>query len=238
LLLFRKTNIEYKIQVMKTILSFCLFAITFSFHAQVSKAPVKVFVKGFDGKPYVNDKVLFVGQKSKQTLSGITNSLGQFVVQLPCGDIYDIRIQSIGEEIEYNTMEIPSVKPGEFFEDAELVIEYDPGSVFSFTNLQFETGKSDLKAISYSSLKNLVEIMKRKKNVKIQISGHTDSDGELNANQVLSQKRAESVRDYLITQGIDATRISAKGFGESKPVADNSTFQGKAQNRRTEISIL
>lgn len=221
---------------MKTLLSICFLFCSFGLMAQ--KAPVKVSVKGFDGKPYANDKVLFVGQKSKQSLSGITNAAGQFLIQLPAGDIYDIRIQSIGDEIEYNTMEIPSLKPGEFFQEAELLIEYDPGSTFSFNNLQFETAKSDLKTSSYPILKNLVEIMKRKKELKIQISGHTDSDGETEANQILSQKRAEAVRNYLISQGIDANRMTAKGFGENKPIADNSTPQGKAQNRRTEISIL
>lgn len=223
---------------MKTILSLFLFACTFSIQAQIAKAPVKVHVKGFNGKPYANDKVFFVGQKSKQTLSGITNLQGQFMIQLPSGDIYDIRIQSVGDEIEYNTIEIPSVKPGEFFQEAELVIEYDPGTTFSFTNLQFESAKADLKSTSYTHLKNLVEIMKRKKDLKIQIAGHTDSDGEASANQLLSQKRAESVKNYLISQGIDATRIVAKGFGESNPIADNATSNGKAQNRRTEISIL
>lgn len=223
---------------MKLIYSLCCAFLAFGLHAQAVKAPVKVIVKGFNGKPYSNDKVLFVGQKSKQTLSGITNQAGQFVIQLPSGDIYDIRIQSIGDEIEYNTLEIPAVKPGEFFDEAELVIEYDPGTTFLFTNLQFETAKADLKASSYSHLKNLVEILKRKKDLKIRIDGHTDSDGEESANQTLSQQRAESVRNYLISQGIDASRMVAKGFGESKPVADNATPQGKAKNRRTEISIL
>lgn len=223
---------------MKIIYSLCLTVFSFAIHAQVVKAPVKVQVKSFEGKPYPNDKVLFVGQKSKQTLSGVTNQSGQFVIQLPSGDVYDIRIQSIGDEIEYNTLEIPAVKPGEFFQEAELLIEYDPGTTFSFTNLQFETAKSDLKAISYSHLKNLVEIMKRKKDIQIQIAGHTDSDGEENANQLLSQKRAESVKNYLISQGIEANRIVAKGFGESHPIANNATPQGKAQNRRTEISVL
>lgn len=223
---------------MKLIYSWCFVFLSFGIQAQVVKAPVKVSVKGFNGLPYPNDKVLFVGQKSKQTLSGVTNQAGQFLIQLPSNEIYDIRIQSIGDEIEYNTMEIPAVKPGEFFEEAELVIEYDPGSTFSFTNLQFEPAKADLKAVSYTHLKNLVEIMKRKKDLKIRIDGHTDSDGEESANQILSQKRAESVKNYLISQGIDANRMVAKGFGESNPVADNSTPQGKAQNRRTEIRVL
>lgn len=238
LLLFSDYDIEYKNNVMKILYSICFVVISFALHAQVAKAPVKVIVKGFDGKPYVNDKVLFTGQKSKQTLSGVTDKSGQFVVQLPNGDIYDIRIQSIGDEIEYNTLEIPAVKPGEFFEEAELLIEYDPGTTFSFTNLQFEPAKADLKSASYVHLKNLVEVMKRKKDFKIQIAGHTDSDGEESANQLLSQKRAESVRNYLISQGIEANRIVAKGFGESHPVANNTSPQGKAQNRRTEISIL
>ncbi|WP_343748994.1 OmpA family protein [Fluviicola sp.] len=223
---------------MKTVLSFFLLLSAFTLTAQAGKAPVKVSVKGFDGKPYANDKILFVGQKSKQSLSGITNPAGQFVIQLPAGDVYDIRIQSIGDEIEYNSMEIPPLKPGEFFQEAELVIEYDPGSTFSFNNLQFETAKADLKPGSYPVLKNLVEIMKRKKDLKIQISGHTDSDGDAAANQLLSQKRAEAVRNYLISQGIDAGRMTAKGFGEDQPIADNATPQGKAKNRRTEISIL
>ena len=118
------------------------------------------------------------------------------------------------------------------------MIEYDPGTTFSFTNLQFEPAKADLKAVSHAHLKNLVEIMKRKKDLKIRIDGHTDSDGEEGANQILSQKRAESVKNYLISQGIDANRIAAKGYGESNPIADNATAQGKAKNRRTEISIL
>lgn len=224
---------------MKTILTFILCAFTLSLQAQTGgKAPVKVSVKGFNGKPYINDKVLFVGQKSNQTFSGITDQKGQFLVQLPGGDVYDIRIQSIGDEIEYNTLEIPAVKAGEFFEEAELVIEYDPGTVFSFTNLQFETAKSDLKSASYVHLKNLVDVMKRKKDLRIRIDGHTDSDGEESANQLLSQKRAESVKNYLVSQGIDASRILAKGWGESKPVAENATPQGKAQNRRTEITVL
>ena len=223
---------------MKLIYSICLSLLSIATYAQVSKAPVKVLVKGFDGKPYANDKVFFVGQKSKQVLSGVTNPAGRFVVQLPAGDVYDIKIQSIGDEIEYNTLEIPAVKPGEFFQEAELVIEYDPGTTFSFTNLQFETAKADLKPASYVHLKNLVEIMKRKPDFKVQIAGHTDSDGEESANQLLSQKRAESVKNYLISQGIAANRIVARGFGESNPIADNASAQGKAQNRRTEISIL
>lgn len=223
---------------MKILYSFCFALLSFTIQAQVAKAPVKVLVKGFDGKPYSNDKVSFVGQKSKQIISGVTNPNGQFVIQLPSGEVYNIRIQSIGDEIEYNTIEIPSAKPGEFFDEAELVIEYDPGTTFSFTNLQFETAKADLKTTSYAQLKNLVEIMKRKTNFKIQIAGHTDSDGEESANQLLSQKRAESVKNYLISQGIAPNRIVAKGFGESHPVANNNSPQGKAQNRRTEITIL
>lgn len=206
--------------------------------ASAQTAPVKVIVKNPHGKVYANDKILFVGQKKKQIFSGITNELGSFVIQLPADEIYNIKIQSIGDELEYNTLEIPPIGAGQFFEEATLFIEYLASNSFTFNALQFKTAKADLEPTSYTQLKNVVEVMKRKKDVQIQIIGHTDSDGEDQANQILSLKRAESVRNYLVSQGISSTRVRCVGMGESKPVASNQTTEGKAKNRRTEIVIL
>jgi len=72
----------------------------------------------------------------------------------------------------------------------------------------------------------------------IEISGHTDDVGDDALNLELSQKRAESVRNYLIKNGIASNRVTAKGYGETQPIADNSTPEGKAKNRRTEVKIL
>jgi outer membrane protein OmpA-like peptidoglycan-associated protein len=74
--------------------------------------------------------------------------------------------------------------------------------------------------------------------MKIEIQGHTDNVGKDEDNRILSEKRAENVKKYIETKGIATTRISAKGYGASKPIADNGTVAGKAKNRRTEFLIL
>ena len=84
----------------------------------------------------------------------------------------------------------------------------------------------------------LVNYMRLKPHLKIEIAGHTDSDGAEDQNLILSQKIAEAVKNYLVSKGINANRMIAKGYGESKPIAENETAAGKALNRRTEILVL
>jgi outer membrane protein OmpA-like peptidoglycan-associated protein len=102
--------------------------------------------------------------------------------------------------------------------------------------IYFETNKADLKLISYTALDDLVEILKRNEAVNLTIGGHTDSDADDNYNLTLSQKRTEAVKDYLISKGIASNRITAIGYGETKPIAPNTTKEGKAKNRRVELS--
>ncbi len=107
-----------------------------------------------------------------------------------------------------------------------------------FSNLNFETGKSVIAASSFVSLDALYELMVKKPSFKVLIEGHTDNAGKVESNKKLSQARADAVKKYLEDKGIDGTRITAKGFGSSKPVADNKTPEGKAKNRRVEFTIL
>lgn len=215
-----------------------IFLLSFGMGTFAQKAPFTVKVIGYDGKPYAQDKIMFVGQTKKDTYSGITDDNGQFRIELPAGQTYDVRIQSIGDVIDYNSLDIPALGAGQYYTENTLTIQYEAGFEFTLSNLQYETGKADLKTNSLPMLNNLVDIMKRKRQMRIEIDGHTDSDGDEQANLKLSQMRAESVKNYLIQQGIAANRMVAKGFGESTPIADNTTTQGKAKNRRTEIKIL
>ena len=80
-------------------------------------------------------------------------------------------------------------------------------------------------------------MLKSESNMRLIIEGHTDSDGPTDKNQILSQKRAESVKSYLVSGGISDSRLSTKGYGESTPVAPNTTATGKAQNRRVELAV-
>jgi OmpA-OmpF porin, OOP family len=101
--------------------------------------------------------------------------------------------------------------------------------------INFETGKSDIKPESQSIIGQIVEMLKQNPGLNISIEGHTDDVGSAQSNQMLSENRAKSVMNALIAQSIASSRLSAKGFGASKPIADNRTEEGKAKNRRVEI---
>ena len=101
--------------------------------------------------------------------------------------------------------------------------------------ITFDVAKATIKPESYGTLNTIVSIMKDNAAVKFEIGGHSDSDGDDASNLKLSQSRADAVRDKLISMGIDATRLTAKGYGESKPLVPNSSPENKANNRRVEF---
>ncbi|HMK27705.1 MAG TPA: OmpA family protein [Chitinophagaceae bacterium] len=102
-------------------------------------------------------------------------------------------------------------------------------------HINFETGKSVIKPESQSIVDQMAEMLNSDPSIKISIEGHTDNVGTAAANQTLSQNRAKAVMDAIIAKGIDKARLSSKGWGQNKPVADNSTEEGRAMNRRVEI---
>ena len=103
--------------------------------------------------------------------------------------------------------------------------------------VKFQSGKNIITTSSYSILNNVVSLLKKNSNYKLKIEGHTDSQGNDNMNLELSKNRATAVKNYLIKKGIAANRLSSKGFGEAKPIADNNTSKGRAENRRVELTI-
>ena len=105
-------------------------------------------------------------------------------------------------------------------------------------SINFETGKSVIKPESEKIIDEIVEMLKANPTLKIAIEGHTDNVGNPTANQTLSEERAKLVMATLIAKGIDKTRLSSKGFGQTKPVADNTTAEGQTKNRRVEIVKL
>lgn len=110
---------------------------------------------------------------------------------------------------------------------------------FSTTGIKFDSGKDVLKPESYSIIKEIAQVLKDNPAVNIKIVGHTDSDGDDNSNLSLSKKRADAVKKSLEKDfGIDAARMQTDGKGESQPVGDNKTAQGKAENRRVEFIKL
>ncbi len=105
------------------------------------------------------------------------------------------------------------------------------------SDLQFETGKSTIKAYSFDSLNELAELMVKRPELTLILSGHTDNVGKPASNKILSVKRAQAVKEYLMEAGVDGSRIAATGYGSSKPVASNKTPQGRQKNRRVEFKV-
>lgn len=104
--------------------------------------------------------------------------------------------------------------------------------------ITFDVNKSTLKPESMGTINQIFALLKENKDIKLEVSGHTDSDGGDEQNLQLSQQRAEAVVKQLVSMGIDASRLTSKGYGETKPIADNNSFEGKAKNRRVEFKKL
>lgn len=108
----------------------------------------------------------------------------------------------------------------------------------AFKNLEFETNKSTILENSKSSLDKLAETLKSKTNWNILLSGHTDDVGDAETNMILSKNRVEAVKNYLVTKGVNENIIRIAYFGETKPISDNSTLEGRQKNRRVEFTII
>ena len=111
------------------------------------------------------------------------------------------------------------------------------GSSITLRNIFFDSGKSVLREASNTELNRLVKLLTDVPTLQIEISGHTDNTGSATINEKLSQDRAQAVVNYLKGKGIDTGRLTAKGYGSSKPIASNATKFGRQENRRTEFEI-
>jgi outer membrane protein OmpA-like peptidoglycan-associated protein len=111
------------------------------------------------------------------------------------------------------------------------------GLIVNMSDVLFETGKYTLKPATQVSLAKVSGILQAYPGLKLQVEGYTDSVGNDDFNQKLSENRADAVKNFLITQGVQQDNISSTGYGKAKPVADNSTAGGRAQNRRVQLVV-
>lgn len=122
-----------------------------------------------------------------------------------------------------------------FIQDSSKPV--DSTTWFNFDRLLFDTGKATLQPSSEEQLNNIAEILKAYPNVHVKIGGYTDNTGDPAANKTLSEARAKTVMDALVSKGIDASRLASEGYGDQYPVGDNSTEEGRAQNRRIALRV-
>jgi len=129
----------------------------------------------------------------------------------------------------------------EFTEPYKMDIALSPietGKSVVMKNIFFDTDSYNIKSESYTELDKLVSFMTLNSGIKVEIGGHTDNVGQKDYNLTLSENRAKSVYDYIVSKGISKERLSYKGYGMTKPIVDNDTLENRAKNRRTEFKII
>ena len=173
--------------------------------------------------------------------NGVSSPLdGAFKIVLPYDKNYSIRASAdhffaISENLNLDSL----VKAGykEIHKDLYLV-PIEIGQVVRLNNVFFDFDKWDLRPESYIELNRVVKLLTENPAIEIEMSAHTDSRGSDEYNFKLSDNRARSVMEYIISKGIAPNRITSQGYGETKPVATNDTDEGRQLNRRVEFKIL
>ena len=216
----------------------------YTFQLREDIRPIKtLWVKGkvFDKKTGngLPSAVELTDVNSRQKISKVqTDEEGNYLVTLPVGKDYAFSVNRKGYlfysdnfSLENNAVDSDYVK--------NIPLQtIEAGAAIILKNIFFDSKKAELKSASIAELDKLLSLLTDNPNLKIEISGHTDNVGQAKDNLLLSDNRAKAVVDYLIKKGINPQRLTAKGFGATKPIADNNSENGKALNRRTELSVI
>lgn len=184
----------------------------------------------------VDIEITNLNTKEKYTFISTTDENGNATVNLRQGDVYEVNINPQGYKF-FNT--VLNLEDENF--DNKIAVELTPLTTetkFELQNITFETNSADLNSSSYDELNRVIELLVVNPKIKIEISAHTDDVGSEEYNQKLSDRRAQSVVNYLIENEIEIQRLIAKGYGESMPIFPNDTDENKAKNRRVELKIV
>jgi len=152
----------------------------------------------------------------------------------PAPEVVPVSVDDDGDGVINERDKCPNTLKGARVDGNGCVVE----QTLTIRDITFETNSARLTANAQRLMENVVAFLRSDSTARISISGHTDSVGSDSSNMTLSRNRANEVRDYLVGYGIDASRLEAAGFGESRPVATNNTPEGRELNRRVEFRIL
>lgn len=218
----------------------------YSFLADTSIRPVTVtYLKGkvYDSQTYASLKAEFklfdTGLDSLIIAAGSDELTGEFFVCIPANRNYALNVSCVG--YLFYSENFPLNEPKTRLDPYLKNIPLDPvqaGNKMILRNIFFDKDQSVLKPESYAEMQKLAGFLIDNPRLHIEIGGHTDSDGVEAYNLDLSSKRAAAVYNYLIDKGIDKSRMTFTGYGETRPCDTNNTESGKANNRRTEVTIL
>ncbi len=200
-------------------------------------------VKDEEGNPLEDARVIVKNVSEQRTSEAMVDKLtGRYAVVIPVEKPNDDYILMVKKKDYAFTSSY--FKAEEITKDKPIKVDFEVkpieiGKVVKLNNIYFASNSAIIEKSSLAVLDNFLEFLNENPNIRIEIHGHTDNIGDDNSNQILSEKRARAVADYLILQGLDKKRIVAtRGFGKKKPVASNDTEEGRSLNRRTEFVIV
>ena len=216
----------------------------YSFELREDVRPYKtLWVKGkvFDKKTTkgLPSAVELTDLATRQTITKVqTDEVGNYLITLPVGKDYAFNVNRKGYLFYSDNFLMSGRSPDSTYEKDIPLQPIEANATVILKNIFFDVNKFELKPESQVEMDKLVQLLNENPNIKIEISGHTDNVGKPADNLILSNNRAKAVVKYLASKNIAAQRLTSKGYGETKPIADNKTDEGRAMNRRTEVKVI
>ena len=204
------------------------------------KVQVQINVTDIKNKGRIRSRVV-IRNKSRNEVIEVD---GNEMISLRAGDTYEIEATTDkGYAYASTEIDLTNVSGGETASVAAPNVDLslqplDKNTILNLKEINFESNSSTLSDISYDELQRVVQLMKSNPTLKVEIGAHTDDIGSLRYNQILSEKRAGSVVEYLIDHDIPEDRFTSRGYGESTPLVTNDSDENRARNRRVELKIV
>lgn len=213
--------------------------------ATKTEAAMRLFIVDKESnKPIEGIVISLQSADGEKFYTGETDEAGYGEVLVPVNHEYELVYLSLGRRTVSAKVKVTN----EPDQDIKLTLRYKPRgtkpadakgpSGFVLDGVEFDTGKATIRPESFSRLDSVLEYLLHKKSAKVEISGHTDNVGKPETNKALSLKRAQACRDYLVSKGVEASRIEASGYGDEQPVAPNDSPENRQKNRRIEAKEL
>ncbi|HEX7013950.1 MAG TPA: OmpA family protein [Cyclobacteriaceae bacterium] len=181
-----------------------------------------------------------IDNTSGKVLSRISSDpvTGDFELTIPHGGNYGVTTERSGYLFNSINFNVPKFAEFQEIDTHIIMVRAEIGNKVVLKNIFFDTGKANLRQESIAEIEKIRELLAANPGLKVRINGHTDNTGTAAANKVLSLQRATAVVDYLVSKGIDASRLTAKGYGSERPIVSNDDEEGGREiNRRTEIEV-
>ena len=193
-------------------------------------------VVDMEGK-LVEDAMVVLEESNVRLISEKTDETGEVATVAQREKVYELYVRKYGKTFKYEITFPKDKSIKDFTYVAKVNFEFNPLRTFKL-NINFDTNKYNLRKEDVPEMESLYKLMSENPKMIIEIGGHTDWVGSEESNQILSENRAKTCVQFLVERGIDISRMTYRGYGESSPIATNKTASGRFLNRRTEVSVL